>query len=241
PRTMTRLSWRPWLIHSVGSLPIEGGRLLAEEIMGRGVLVVFEGIDGSGKSTQRDMLGRWLAQAGVRWATLAQPSSSLAGSLLRKAIAAKRRLPPETELALFVRDRREQARSVIRPLLREGIVVVLDRHYLSSVAYQGALGLDPAAILGRCVRFSPVADVTFLFDIDPSEALRRIAKSRHADPFERRDYLVRVREMYLAWAPRVPDLQILDASEDQEMIATSIRRVVARLLEERHLMPPPGA
>jgi len=206
--------------------------------MGQGLLVVFEGIDGSGKSTQQDMLASWLDMQGIPCATLAQPSGSLAGRVLRAAIAAHRRLPSATELALFVRDRREQARSVIGPLLRRGTVVLLDRHYLSSVAYQGALGLDPLEILKTCERFSPVADATFLFDIDPTVALSRIRKTRTADPFERSEYLVSVRELYLAWAPRVPHVMVIDASTDASSIQGQLREVVGSLVASRGLASP---
>lgn len=203
--------------------------------MGQGVLVVFEGIDGSGKSTQRDMLATWLNMQGIACVSLAQPSGSLAGRVLRAAIQAQQRLSPVTELALFVRDRREQARFVITPLLRQGMVVLLDRHYLSSVAYQGALGLDPEEILRTCEKFSPVADVTFLFDIEPTVALTRIRTIRAADPFERTEYLIRVRELYLAWASRVPHVVVIDAAHDPQSIQLELREVVGRLLSARGL------
>ncbi|MBN1424303.1 dTMP kinase [Candidatus Fermentibacteria bacterium] len=203
--------------------------------MDRGILVVFEGIDGSGKSTQREMLAGWLAEQGARCAMLAQPSDSLAGRMLRRATHAHRRLSPETELALFLRDRREQARSVIRPLLAQGVVVLLDRHYLSSVAYQGALGLDPEEILRRCIRFSPLADVTFLFDIEPNAALARIRKHRSADPFERLDYLVIVRRMYLEWVARIPNAVVVNAAAEGRVIAAQIRETVGRLVTTRGL------
>jgi dTMP kinase len=208
--------------------------------MSQGLLVVFEGIDGSGKSTQRNMLAAWLGTQGIPCTPLAQPSGSLAGRMLRAAITAHRRLPPATELALFVRDRREQARSVITPLLRQGTVVLLDRHYLSSVAYQGALGLDPEEILRTCERFSPVADVTFLFDIDPTAALGRIRKTRTADPFERLEYLVRVRQLYIEWAPRVPHVMVIDATVDASAIQGRLREVVGGLVAARGLAPPAG-
>lgn len=215
-----------------GDRPSRNGR----SNVGRGVLVVFEGIDGSGKTTQRAMLASWLSGRDIRTATLAQPSESLAGRVLRRAIVAQHRLSPPTELALFIRDRREQARTVIRPLLRQGVVVLLDRHYLSSVAYQGALGLDPEEIFRKCVRFSPMADVTFLFDIDPEAALFRIQKHRVTDPFERRDYLDSVRRMYVQWGARVPNLVIVKAEASQQTIAAGIRDVVGRLVSERGLV-----
>jgi len=101
-----------------------------------GLLLAFEGIDGSGKSTQLDLLAQWLGDRGILYERLAQPSSSKAGRILRTLAERGERLPPNRELALFLRDRREQAKAIIRPLLSEGLVVLLDRYYLSSVAYK---------------------------------------------------------------------------------------------------------
>lgn len=201
--------------------------------MGNGLLVVFEGIDGSGKSTQRDHVAHWLRAREVPCLALAQPSDSMAGRVLRAAIRAHRRLRPELELALFVRDRREQAVSKIIPALRRGVVVLLDRHYLSSVAYQGALGLDPGRILSSCLHFSPVADLTLLFDLDPSVAVSRIRRTRDVDPFERLDYLTRVRALYLEWARRVPNTLIVDATEEEQALAARLCRIIGGLLGER--------
>lgn len=196
----------------------------------RGALIVFEGIDGSGKSTQRDLLASWLRERGIPVTMLAQPSDSKAGRILRTLAERGRRLSPPRELALFLRDRREQARLQILPKIQQGSVVLLDRHYLSSVVYQGAVGLDPSEILQACLRFSPVPDITFLVDLDPSEALQRITTSRTTDAFEHIEYLRTVRKLYLEWGSRLPDVHVLDGGEKAEVLAAQIRQVVAQLI-----------
>ncbi len=209
--------------------------------MSEGLLVVFEGIDGSGKSTQLERLRSWLASHDLLVRTFVQPGDSLAGRILRRAMREGKRLAPSTELALFMRDRRQQAPAIAR-LLREGFVVLLDRHYLSSVAYQGALGLDPGRILEECLRFCPVADLTFLFDLDPKVALARITRSRSADAFERLDYLARVRELYLVWATRLTGLLVVDAQDPPDTIAATIASVVREKLHARGVrLEGPGA
>ncbi len=199
----------------------------------RGALIAFEGIDGSGKSTQRDLLASWLRERGIPVTMLVQPSDSKAGRILRTLAERGRRLSPSRELALFLRDRREQARLQILPEIHQGSVVLLDRHYLSSVAYQGAVGLDPSEILQACLRFSPVPDATFLVDLDPSEALRRITTSRIADAFEHIEYLRTVRKLYLEWGSRLADVHVLDGGEKAEVLAAQIRQVVAQLIHSK--------
>lgn len=196
----------------------------------RGYLIAFEGIDGSGKSTQLRLLADWLRERRIPVKCLEQPSSSLAGRILRSRAKQGQRLAPHVELALFIRDRREQARCDIRPLLSKHFIVLLDRHYLSSVAYQGSAGIDPDDILRTCLSFCPIPDVTILVDIDPTVAVQRISRQRAADAFEHVEYLETVRQLYLNYAGRLSNIHTLNGESSSGDLAARIRALVAKVL-----------
>lgn len=124
--------------------------------MGRGFFIVLEGIDGSGKTTQARWLAEALRQKGYEVVLTREPSDGPLGRRLRRYLAASpRRLSSELELAWFLADRRDHVETIIRPALEQGKVVISDRYYYSSAAYQGARGLDPEAILRLNEAFAP--------------------------------------------------------------------------------------
>ena len=137
-------------------------------------------------------------------------------------------MTPERELELFVKDRRENVERNLEPALRAGKVVVLDRYYFSTVAYQGAKGLDPVRIRRLNERFAPRPDLVFILDLDPEAGLARIAgRGRRDELFEREDYLARVREIFRSFRGRrfVP----LDAGRGKRALGRDIWERVRRL------------
>src|SRR5689334_18751024 len=114
--------------------------------MHRGFLLVIEGIDGAGKSTLQRQLAEWCRGAGLQVITSREPTDGPHGRALRES-ARSGRLALQDELDLFLKDRREHVETLIRPALERGDVVILDRYYFSTAAYQGARGLDPAEII----------------------------------------------------------------------------------------------
>ncbi len=136
---------------------------------------------------------------------------------------------PETELLWFMEDRREHVRDVIAPGLAAGRVVVTDRYYLSTVAYQGARGLDAGSILAECEAEFPIPDLVLLLEVDPSQGLDRVRarNSEIEEAFEKLDFQERVaaefRALDLGYLTRI------DASGDEEAVAVA----VARCVEER--------
>jgi dTMP kinase len=162
-----------------------------------GLLVVLEGIDGSGKSTQARLLVRRLAALKLRPVLFREPSRGKWGKLIREKARQAGSLSPEEELDLFVRDRRENVDRNLRPALAAGRVVVLDRYYFSTVAYQGARGLDPGRIRRLNERFALPPDIVFFIDVPVERGLARIGGREGRDElFEREDYLARVREIF---------------------------------------------
>ncbi|RJP73423.1 MAG: dTMP kinase [Candidatus Zixiibacteriota bacterium] len=195
---------------------------------GRGRLIVFEGIDGTGKSTQLQWAAIWLHARGYKVATLREPTRGPHGKVLR-ASAQAGRLTPEDERDLFLKDREWNVRVNLRPSLDAGKVVLLDRYYYSSIAYQGARGLDPQDIRRRNEAIAPRPDLVILLDLPPEIALRRIRDSRGETPnlFENLDYLRRVRALFLAL--KDPAIVRIDAEPSAEIVWQQVEAVLKSL------------
>jgi len=164
----------------------------------RGLLLAFEGLDGSGKSTQLARLHRRLVEAGREVVATREPTQDVHGRRIREMAAAGERASPEEELRLFVADRRRHVEAVIAPALARGAVVLTDRYFLSTVAYQGARGLDAERILRESEREFPLPDLVLLFELEPRTCLERVhARGGTPEPaFERLDQLERVAEVF---------------------------------------------
>src|SRR5439155_10296160 len=138
-----------------------------------GLLIAIEGIDGAGKTTQGQLLEGLLQSRGYEVVRTKEPTKGKWGTLLRET-ANSERLPPEEELDAFVSDRREHVKTVILPNLEAGKIVVVDRYYFSTVAYQGARGMDVEEILRINEQFAPEPDILILIDVEPELGIKRI-------------------------------------------------------------------
>lgn len=158
----------------------------------RGILVAVEGIDGAGKTTQVKMLAEALQAAGVEVVTSKEPTDGVWGRKIRQS-ATTGRMPVEEELEAFVHDRTEHVETLIGPALEAGKTVILDRYYLSSVAYQGSRGQSPAAIRELMESRFPIPDLAVLIEIDTDQSHVRISEYRNETPneFEQREALAR--------------------------------------------------
>ncbi len=163
-----------------------------------GLFVVLEGIDGAGKSTLANNLYLALKKLGKDCLVTFEPTKGKWGSLLRQSFLASERLSPREELDLFRKDRREHVENVIMPALKEGRIVICDRYFFSTAAYQGARGLNPKKILAECRLMSIEPDLCLFLEIEPDEAVRRIRLGRgeEANNFEQLDYLKNVARIY---------------------------------------------
>jgi dTMP kinase len=139
------------------------------------MFIVFEGIDGSGKTTQAEILSRKLTSLGVPNILTREPSDGLIGQNLRKL---ETRLTPEDESRLFLEDRLDHVKKVINPAIKNHEHVICDRYYHSSAAYQGSRGLNPIDVLRDNRSRVPVPDIVFLIEISVLTALSRIGKCR---------------------------------------------------------------
>jgi dTMP kinase len=192
-----------------------------------GQLIALEGLDGCGKSTQLERLAARLRAAGCDVVTTREPTGFPSGQRIREMARSGVPLAAEEELRWFVEDRRVHVAEVIAPALSAGQVVLTDRYYLSTVAYQGARGLDYEQILADSESEFPIPDLVVLLEIDPQIGLDRV-HARGAElegVFEQHEFLTRVASVFNAldcsYIERVPGAGELDSIE--AIIADRVR------------------
>lgn len=187
---MDHLSWR-----TPASSPQRSSSMSTP--LRKGILVAFEGIDGAGKTTQARLLHDALKEAGVGVTVSKEPTNGKWGSLIRES-ASNGRLSVDDELEYLTKDRKEHVAKLIEPSLRDGKVVILDRYFYSTIAYQGARGADKAVVQSTMLEFAPEPDLVFVLDLPPSLSISRISESRGETPnfFEDIENLKAVREVF---------------------------------------------
>lgn len=195
-----------------------------------GVLVALEGLDGCGKTTQAERLAAWLRRTGRQVLLTCEPTDGEWGRRIREMASSDAPLPAEEELRLFVADRRDHVEREVRPALEAGQVVVTDRYFLSSVAYQGARGLDPEAILMDSEREFPIPDLALVLVVEAAVGLARVHERGLAlEPaFEREEFLDHVADIF-AEIDR-PYVERLPAAGDTDSVEAAVRDAVARRL-----------
>ncbi len=192
-----------------------------------GVLVNLEGIDGCGKSTQSKLLLEKLEGKGEKVIILKEPTKRPHGQKLWDVLHGKRKASNEEILELFVLDRKQHVEEKIQPALDDGTVILMDRYYYSSMAYQVAGGIDVEEIREKHV-FAPRPDVVLIFDLPVSVALERVKGHSDADEFEKEEHLEKVREAYLD-LENDPLVRIVDATGTPEEIFEDVWRLVSEV------------
>ncbi|WP_312168722.1 dTMP kinase [Microbacterium sp.] len=203
-----------------------------------GVWITLEGGDGSGKTTQADLLDTWLSDEGRTVVRTREPGGSEVGNLIRDIVLHHRGdIAPRAEALLYAADRAHHVATVVRPALTRGEVVLQDRYLDSSVAYQGAgrvLDGEEIRNLSLWAAEGALPDLTVLLDLAPEAA--RVRLDSADKPFDRleaekTEFHARVRDAYLALAAAEPErFLVLDADASPEAIAAQIRERVQTLL-----------
>ncbi|WP_339136845.1 MAG: dTMP kinase [Candidatus Electrothrix sp. GW3-4] len=193
--------------------------------MENGMLVAFEGIDGTGKSTQLQSLANFLKGQGLTVITTYEPTDSKYGRRIRELYKDRSSCTPEEELNLFLEDRRLHVNELIEPELAAGKIILTDRYYYSTAAYQGAAGMDPTEIFARN-SFAPVPNLVLLLTMDPEISIARIQEGRgeELNDFEQLDQLRKVADHFAAFAD--PCIARINAAQPPEQVQEEIRRTV---------------
>lgn len=203
-----------------------------------GLFITFEGGDGSGKSTQAELLSTWLADSGRTVVRSREPGGTDLGLELREIVLHRRgHIAPRAEALIYAADRAHNIATKVRPAVERGEIVIQDRYLDSSVAYQGAgRVLEPAEVrnvsLWATEGFMP--NLTILLDLDESIGRERLDEARTKYDrleAEKRDFHARVRSGYLELAAAEPErFLLLNATDSIEAIAASVRARVEQLL-----------
>ena len=201
----------------------------------RGVLITFEGVEGSGKTTQLARLERYLTQQGHRVEQTREPDGTALGVAVRGLFERHEERQPLTEALLFLAARRQHVAEKIAPWLRRGRIVLCDRYTDATLAYQGyGRGVDRDLIRELNVRATGgvLPDLTLLFDLPPEEGLRRIGQ-RRLDAFEKLalPFHRRVRRGYRAIQRAEPKrVRLVRAARPPAVVASEVRAIVTEFL-----------
>lgn len=213
-----------------------------------GTFITFEGIDGSGKSTQLRLLNNFLRANGFNALITREPGGTPVGLRLRAALLdASEEVDPLTELLVFAADRAQHVRRVIRPALESAHIVISDRYADATVAYQGAgRGFSPE-LIGEIVQLATEGlkpDLTLLFDLGIDESTTRTTRrstgkssnktGRDRLDIEDADFHGRVRDAYLRIARAEPErVKVVDSSGPVELTQEQVKQIIVPFLKSR--------
>lgn len=217
--------------------------------MNKGLLIVFEGIDGTGKSTQMSLLAGYLRENGFAVIETREPTNGQFGQQIRALYSNRKGVSPEQELELFLADRQEHVHNVLIPALQEGKIILCDRYFLSTAAYQGvvdrssararpgasdpkpamAAGFLPAEIIAKN-NFAPTPDLALLFCAPPRLGIERITKGRGdtLNDFEQEATLQKVEAIFDSL--ELPYIKRINASGSIASIHQSVLQAVTPFL-----------
>jgi len=203
-----------------------------------GLFITFEGGDGSGKTTQAEILARWLAKSGRTVVRSREPGGTDLGLELREIVLHRRgHIAPRAEALIYAADRAHNIATKVRPAVGRGEIVIQDRYFDSSIAYQGAgRVLDPAEVRGISLWATEefIPDLTVLLDLDETTGRERLAgdnKPYDRLEAEKSDFHARVRAGFLELAAAEPNrFLVLLATDPVESISAAIRERVGALL-----------
>ncbi len=194
----------------------------------KGVFIVIEGLDGSGKTTQVNILAKKLSE-NYKVLSTAEPSQSKIGSFIRKGcLYEETRLPTEAEALLFAADRIEHMQNEISPALTDGKLVICDRYIYSSLAYQGSTGLSLdwiKTINARALQ----PDFSIFIDVSPEHVLERLQRKKSV--METLETQQKVRKVYLRFVEK-GELILVDGDKPKDEVADDLYCTVLNLLKK---------
>jgi dTMP kinase len=212
----------------------------------KGRLISFEGLDGAGKTTQMEMLEQWLNAQHVPYVRTREPGGTALGVEIRHLLLNRPELAitPLAEAFLFQADRAQHFTNVVLPALEAGVLVITDRCFDASIAYQGharGVGIELVARLSLIATQGRIPDLTILLDLDPSQVHTRtdlandtsgLREEQTRFDAEAEQFHQRVREAFLVLARLYPErIKVLDASRSPQLIHEEIIELVKPLLE----------
>ena len=192
---------------------------------------MFEGLDGSGLSTQAEMLKKYLTGIGKTVVPTKEQTDGLIGGLIKSNLRHEWKTNPLALQMLFAADRAHHIESQIKPALEQGKIVISDRYVMSSLAF-GSMEADIEFLKIINSRFIK-PDVTFIIDTPPKICLQRVMETRfHAELFEEEDKFNQVRENYMKVKPYYPNTFVIDGdgNRTKEEVFEDIKKIIDKML-----------
>jgi dTMP kinase len=204
----------------------------------KNLFIVFDGIDGCGKSTQLLNLHQYLFKKDKRIRILStrEPTYGKYGEKIREML--KTHSDPYSDsgnlLELYVKDREDHLENTIKPFLKKKdtniSIVLCDRYYYSTIAYQSAQGIDINNLIDMNKKFLK-PDLAIILDLEPETALKRISKDREIEKFEKLEFMKKLRENFLEMKKLIDDnLVYVDASGNENETFAQIRKEIDKLI-----------
>lgn len=196
------------------------------------MFIVIEGIDGSGKTTLSESITRILNSSGKKAVRFSEPTSYETGVFIRKFLSGEIQLSKKEQIDAFLLDRVESVSRNILPSLQSGIIVILDRYYYSTAAYQASSNFPPESILQLNIdKNFPKPDILFFLDISPNLALERLSiRGKKKEIFETLENLEKIYLNFKKILP--PNVHILNGSlEPSKLLDLSIQIIVNHRLD----------
>jgi len=200
----------------------------------QGKFIVIEGLDGSGQSTQAELLKDFLTKKSFKVILTKEPTlDSEAGKKIRKILDKELKVNPKELQELFTQDRKEHLKSLIIPALKEGKIVISDRYFFSTFAYGIADGLDLDWLIKINNRFL-LPDLTLFLKVRPEICIQRIEKrGEEKKLFEKKEKLEKVWQAYEILPNRFENVYIINGEESVERVSSQIKKVVLLVIIQK--------
>ena len=198
----------------------------------RGSFITLEGIEGSGKSTSLETITKTLSDHNINFILTKEPGGGPLGKNLRTLLLDKSsRISPDTELLLMMADRKDHIDNYVMPNLEKGIWIISDRYLDSTYAYQGGGRQIDTSKIDKLVSLLdlPIPDLTILFDLAPSIALKRAQKRSALDRFESEpiDFHERIRSTYLSLSEQHSErFKLVDSSKEIIEVQDQVKKIL---------------
>lgn len=209
-------------------------------ILNKGLFLTFEGIDGSGKTMQLEMLTEDLRKANLKYLILREPGGTSISEQIRKVLldCVNQEMIPETELLLFAAARAQLVQEIVKPALAENNIVISDRFYDSTTAYQG-FGRDMDVhfiqMLNTFATQGLQPDFTFYFDLSVETAFERLGKRTEKNDridLESKKFMEKTRQGYLSIAQNHPErIKVIDAERTPEEIFQDLKMELKQVID----------
>ncbi len=201
----------------------------------RGYFITFEGADGCGKTTQAELLEKWLSKKGYKTLMTLEPGATDLGKNLRQILLHyEKPVSDEAEMFMYLADRAQHTQMVIKPALEDNKIVLCDRYTDSTVAYQGyGRGTDIEQIntLNEIATKGLKSDLTLLFDVESEVAQSRLGKTKDRLESQGMEFHKKVREGYIDIARKNPSrVKIVNANATIEEVFSNVKEIVGELL-----------